>query len=124
MLLSACTRPALRRPSAGTYRCQGFGHTRTAGAHREDGTHLVRFGFAYDQPPSFGCDIVAKDWNATDPLALAPGGRQLIARSLADDLAFKLGKREQDVEGEPAHGASSVEILRHGNEAHPALVEE
>src|SRR5438270_3462590 len=68
VVLPTCAHPTLCRPSAGAYRRQGFRPTRTAGAEREDRTDLLRFGFVHHQPPSFGCDIVSQDRNATDPL--------------------------------------------------------
>ena len=37
----------------------------------------------------------------------------LFAVALADDLAFELGKRKQDVERQPSHRCGRIELLGH-----------
>ena len=53
----------------------------------------------------------AKRHEATHPHTLFLGSSDLIANALAGDLAFELGKRQQHVEGQPAHGRGGVELL-------------
>src|SRR5262245_13678475 len=67
---------------------------------------------------------VAERNGSADPEALALRGRNLVAHPLADDLALKLRKREQNVEREPAHAGGGVEGLGDRHEGHAVLVEQ
>src|SRR5439155_20592809 len=60
---------------------------------------------------------------APGPLALAPGGGDLVAGALGDDLALELGEGQQDVEDQPAHAGGRVEQLGYGHEGHLVLLE-
>src|SRR3954468_16157995 len=121
MPLAPPTCPLLGGPASGTYLAQGLGHSGAAGAERKDLPDLLGFGWIHDQPSSFRSHIVAEHRGAADPLAFAACRRQLIARSLPNDLALELRKREQDIEREPAHGGAGIEVLRHRDEAHSTL---
>src|SRR5262245_56658317 len=67
---------------------------------------------------------IAKRDGSADPQALALRGRNLVAHPLADDLALKLGKGKEHIEGEPAHAGGGVEGLGHRHEGHPMFIKE
>src|ERR1700687_3967157 len=50
------------------------------------------------------------------PFALAPRGRDLVADPLGGQLAFELGKGQQDVQGQPPHRRRGIELLRDSDE--------
>jgi hypothetical protein len=60
----------------------------------EKGSDLLRFLGVDYQPPTLGIDVISQDGMASNPFALAPGGRHLVAGAFGDDLAFKLGERQ------------------------------
>src|SRR6516164_1819319 len=54
------------------------------------------------------------EWDrAADPNAFAFRGSDLVAHPLPDQLAFKLGKGQQDIEREPPHAGAGIEGLGH-----------
>jgi hypothetical protein len=55
--------------------------------------------------------------------ALHPAGLDLVADALRRHLAFELGERQQDVEGEPSHRSGGVEALGDGDEGDIVPVE-
>src|SRR5439155_5341870 len=61
--------------------------------------------------------------HAAQPLTLHLVGSDLIAYTLANDLALKLGEGQQHVEREPSHAGRGVELLRDRHERHAATVE-
>src|SRR5208337_3561901 len=82
------------------------------------------FGFRTinDQPPV--TNVVAERRHASHPHPFALGGSDFVPDALACDLALELGKRKQDVEGQPAHRAGGVELLRDGDERHSVRIEQ
>jgi hypothetical protein len=60
---------------------------------------------------------------AAHPQALLARGEELVADAFTGHLALELGKREQDIQRQPAHGGGGVELLGDGNEGHPVPVE-
>src|SRR6476646_11505780 len=66
------------------------------------------------QPPVL--DVVAKRRKTTHPHTLFLGGGDFVADTLTGYLALELGKREQHVQGEPAHRGRRVELLSDGDE--------
>ena len=89
-----------------------------------DRPHLSRLLRVDDQPAPFRGHVVAQGRLAPHPLALATGRRHLVLDAFGDDLPLELGKGEQDVHGEPPHGAGRVELLGDRDEAHLVAVEE
>ena len=69
-------------------------------------------------------DVIAQHGIAADPFAFAPRGAHLVARALRDHLPLELGKREQDVQRQAAHGTGGVELLRHRHKRRAVLVED
>jgi hypothetical protein len=67
---------------------------------------------------------IAEGDRSAHPKPLALGGRDLVADALADDLPLELGKRQQHVEGEPAHAGGGIEGLGDRDEREPMLVEQ
>ena len=67
----------------------------------EDGPYPCGFFVVDDQLVGDRVDVVAQDRSATRPFAFLAGGGDLVPGALADDLAFKLGEGEQDVERQP-----------------------
>src|SRR5262245_60319270 len=55
--------------------------------------------------------VVSKWRHAAHPHALLLGGRDLVAHSLANDLALELSERQQHVEREPSHAGRGVKLL-------------
>jgi len=51
-------------------------------------------------------------------------GGDLVADALADDLALKLRKGQQDVQGQAPHRGRRIELLRHRNEGAAPLIED
>src|SRR6266511_1365345 len=76
---------------------------------------LVHHQLAFDH-------VVAERWRTAHPYPLLPGGGELVADPLADHFPFELGKAEQDVEREPAHRGSGVELLSYAYERNVMLV--
>src|SRR3977135_240825 len=68
--------------------------------------------------------VVADLRTATAPKPLALGGGDLVPDALGGDLALKLGKRQQDVEGQPPHRGGGIELLGHRDEGHAVLIEQ
>ena len=77
-----------------------------------------------DQLESLRVNVVAEDGMAADPLAFAASGGDLVAGAFADQFAFELGERHEDVEHEPAHGRGRVDLLREGDKRDMMLVED
>ena len=82
----------------------------------EDLADLFGFGFDHDQLRVH--DIVAQERHPARPLALPPGGGDLVAGPFRDHLAFELGEREQHVQDQPAHRRGRVELLGDRHERH------
>ena len=61
---------------------------------------------------------------AAGPLAFPPRRRHLVTRAFGDDLAFKLGERQKDVQRQAAEGTRRVELLGHRHEANAVSVED
>src|SRR5437868_9974706 len=97
-------------------------YTRTSGTDREDLSHPFGFCRVDHQTSALWIDIIAEDWDASHPLPFSPRRRHLVTRSLADDLALELRKRQQDVQREPAQGSAGIELLRDRYKAHAALL--
>jgi hypothetical protein len=69
---------------------------------REDLAHFSGFFLIDDQAPAGRINIIAEYRCASDPLAFAARRRHLVARAFANDLAFELRERKQNVKGQPA----------------------
>ena len=80
----------------------------------EDGADPLRL-FLLDDELLVPADV-AKRYHAADPQPPALGGADLVADPLAGDLALELGKGQQHIEGEPAHGGGGIELLGHRHE--------
>ena len=81
---------------------------RWAEAHRADAQETLEelsnagsFRLIYEKLAVL--NVVAERRPAAHPDAFFARGRELIADTLADHLAFELRKGQQDIEGEPAH---------------------
>src|SRR5262245_7931733 len=77
----------------------------------EDIADGLGFGLVDDQLPVF--HVIAERGIAAHPHSLFLGSGNLVAYPLAGDLPLELGKRQQYVQGQPAHRGGGVEGLRH-----------
>ena len=80
----------------------------------EDGADGLGLGLVDDELLVLG--VIAQRHRAAGPFALAPGGRDLVPDPLGGQLPLELGKGQQDIEGQPAHGGGGVELLGDGDE--------
>ena len=80
----------------------------------EDQPHQLSLAFVHHQLAVD--DVIAERRNTAHPHALATGGRELVANTLTDDLALELGKRQENVERQPAHRCRRVELLCYADE--------
>src|SRR6266567_8555321 len=62
--------------------------------------------------------------DTADPETLALGGGDLVANALRGDFPLELGKRQQDIEGQPPHRVCRIELLGDRYERHPVAVEQ
>ena len=77
----------------------------------EDGPDPLGLGFVDSDLAVPG--VIAERRHAADPQTLALGGGNFVADPLGGDLALELGKRQQDVEGQPPHRGDGIELLGH-----------
>jgi hypothetical protein len=70
-----------------------------------------------------GLDVVTEGHVAAHPEAPSTRGGDLVADTLAGDLALELREREQHVEREPTHGRGRVELLSDRDEGDVMRVE-
>src|SRR5260370_24276144 len=61
-------------------------------------------------------DLISERGTTTRPHARLPGGGDLVADPLANDLPFILGEGQHDVQMHAAHGVGRIERLRNGDE--------
>ena len=80
-------------------------------------------GIVDDERRGSCIDVVAENGMAPGPFALAPGGGDLVAGPLGNELAFELGKLEQYVQDQPTHRRGRVELLRYGDKSDVVLFE-
>jgi len=119
--LAGAVDPLLVRPAAALHLL----HHRQQGlvfqVELEDRLHHRGLGLVDHEAVALRGDVIAEDGMAARPLALASGRRDLVARPLADDLAFELGERQQHVEHQAAHAGRAMELLRDRDEGDPVL---
>jgi hypothetical protein len=97
-LLAGLGNPALRSPTSGLDGFESSNESLALQVEIEDLTDSLCFQIVDDQLLGCSIDVVTQERPATDVLALASGGQHLVASSFADDLAFKLCERKQDVQ--------------------------
>jgi len=68
-------------------------------------------------------DTVAQRCQAAHPFTFATCVCHLVTGSLGDDLTFKLGEGQEDVEHQPAHRISRIELLGHAHKSHALAFE-
>jgi hypothetical protein len=85
--------------------------------------HALGFLGIDDELGPLGIDVITEKRHAAGPFALPAGSGDLVARAFRDDLALELGKGQQDVQDQPAHGGAGVELLSHRDKGHPMLFE-
>ena len=69
-------------------------------------------------------DVVAEDRPSACPFTLLSGGGDLVAGPLTNDLPFELGEGQEDVQGQPTHGVSGIEVLGHADEVDVLVLKE
>ena len=74
------------------------------------------FGLIGNQTPVG--NVIANRWDAAHPHPLALAGGNLVPDALASHLALKLGKGQQHVEHQSAHGRGRVELLGDRHKGH------
>jgi len=89
---------------------------------REDDPDRLRLGWDHHDL-LIHCRVAKRD-RPPDPNALALGGGNLVPHPLPNQLPFELGKRQQDIEREPAHAGAGVEGLRDRHERHVMGIEQ
>ena len=91
------------------------------GISAKDAAHQFGLGGIDDQ---FALDnVVPERWHTAHPHAFSLARGNLVADTLAGDLALELREGQQDVECEPPHGGGGIELLGDGNEGHPVAIE-
>src|SRR5260370_32422945 len=85
---------------------------------RKDLPHLLGFRLIDDQPAAARRDIITQHRISADPFPFAPRRRHLVARALADQLAFELREAQEDIERQPSERRAGVELLGDSHEAH------
>ena len=119
----AC-RPCLHPPPAAVE----FFHHRDQRAQleveRENLPHALRLFLIHHQGAALRGNIIAKDGIAAHPLSFAPRGGHLVVRALRDHLPLELGKREQDIQRQPAEGSGRIELLGYRHKCRVVLVED
>src|SRR5258708_4229424 len=68
-------------------------------------------------------DLIAERGPTPHPHALLPGGGDLVADALANDLPFELGEGHEHVERHPPHGALGIERLRDRHKGYAVMLE-
>ena len=91
------------------------------GISAEDAAHQLGFGGIDDQLSLD--DVVAEWWHTAHPHAFSLARGNLVADTLAGDLALELREGQQDVECEPPHGGGGIELLCDRDERHPVAIE-
>ena len=69
-------------------------------------------------------DVVAQRDHTAHPHAFPFGGGYLVPDPFTGDFPFELGKGEQDIQGESAHGAGGIKLLRNRDEGRLVLVKQ
>ena len=87
----------------------------------EQGPNSLRLGLVHHQ--LLVLDVVAERRQPAHPHSFLLGGRDLVADTLRRDLALELGKGEQHVQREPAHGSAGVELLGHRDKRYTCCIE-
>ena len=88
----------------------------------EDGPDPLGLGLVDGDLSVLG--VIAERRHPSDPEPLALRGRDLVPDPLGGDLALELGKRQQHVQGQPAHRGGGVELLGDRDKRHVVLVEQ
>src|SRR5205807_4813456 len=65
----------------------------------KDGSNALSLLFNHDDLALLR--LISERGYAPDPQPLALGGRDLVSNTLGGDLPLELGKRQQDIEGQP-----------------------
>src|SRR5260221_13352669 len=68
-------------------------------------------------------DLIAERGPSTHPHALFPGGGDLVADALANDLPLELGEGHEHVEGHSPHGGLGIERLRDRHKGYAVMLE-
>src|SRR5258706_10585419 len=68
-------------------------------------------------------DLIAERSPTPHPHALLPGGGDLVADALANDLPLELGEGHEHVERHSPHGALGVERLRDRHKGYAVMLE-
>src|SRR5260370_42113371 len=68
-------------------------------------------------------DLIAERSPTPHPHALLPGGGDLVADALANDLPLELGEGHEHVERHPPHGALGIERLRDRHKGYAVILE-
>src|ERR1700719_485143 len=115
MLASACRTgprdPRLSFPAAPLYLVQGFDQAPLFEEHREDSPDPFGFEFVHLKFPAPGVQIVAEYRMSASPFSFASRRTDLVPGSLANDLAFELGKREQNIQCELSERSIGIKLL-------------
>ena len=83
-----------------------------------------RLGFAVDDDELAVANLVTERRHAAHPQSLLLRSRDLVADTLAGQLALELGKGEEDVQGQTPHRGRRVELLRDRDEGDPLGIED
>jgi hypothetical protein len=123
-LLAFAVAPALAGPAAPGQLLDHRQQALPLQVQQEDGADLGRLVLVDQQLAAPGVDVVAQQRVAPGPLPFPPGGGDLVAGPLGDDLPLELREREQHVEDQPAHRRGRVELLRDRRQGDPVRLEQ
>ena len=68
--------------------------------------------------------LISERRHTADPKTFALGGGDLVSDALGGDLSLELGKRQQNIQGQPPHGCRRIELLGDRYERHAMGVEQ
>src|SRR5216684_1287425 len=81
-------------------------------------------GFLFNDNDLAVLGLVSKGSHAADPKPLALGGGDLVPDALGGHFPLKLGKRQQDIQGQSPHGGRGIELLGDRYERYAMFVEQ
>src|SRR5258707_7770300 len=88
----------------------------------EDGPNPLSFLFDHNNLAVLG--LVSERGHAADPKPLALGGADLVSNALGGHFSLELGKRQQHIQGQSAHGGRGIELLGDRYERYAMVVEQ
>src|SRR5579862_282606 len=123
MLAAFPRSPTLRRPAPRLNLSKDRVQGSMLEVKSEDRLHLMSL-FHVDQQLAPSCgDVVAQHRSTADPFTLPARRRHLVPRSVSNHLPLEFGKREKNIQRQPAHRSGGIQWLRDRHQADLAPLE-